>query len=208
MLSLDNILHEGSCIFDVVDSEILAFDEIIDDLFIDRPLSLDHTKEHDDEWNDEKEKAVEHWSQEKEVFVNEDRLLVVRYLHGHENKLLSQPDHSECVENVCREGSERPWHCNENSEEDDHWGMDRDLDGVTCILKLRRVDEYKYSSKHIEDDAVIDGSETTPEAWEGIVLFSRPKLIDSENVLDFLLLHMLLVEGTGNLVLLDDFQKH
>ena len=205
MLSLNHILHEGSCIFDVVDSEILAFYEVIDDFFIDRPLSLDHTKEHDDEGNDEKEKAVQHWSQEKEVFVNEDRLLVVRYLHGHENKLLSHTDHSECVENVCREGSEGTWHCNENSEEDDQCGVDCDLDGVTCVLKLRRVDEYKYPSKHIEDDAVIDGSETTPEAWESVVLFSWPKLIDSENVLDFLLLHMLLVEGSGDLVLADDF---
>ena len=204
MLSLNHILHEGSCIFDVVDSEILAFYEVIDDFFIDRPLSLDHAKEHDEEGNDEKEKAVQHCSQEKEVFVDEDRLLVVRYLHSHENELLSQPDHSECVENVCREWSVRTRHRNENSEEDDQCGVDCDLDGVTCILKLSRVDEYKYSSKHIEDDAVIDSSKASPEAWESIVLFSCPELIDSENVLDFLLLYMLLVEGSGDLVLADD----
>ena len=64
---------------------------------------IDDDTYNDEEGNDEKEKAVQHRSQEKEVFVDEDRLLVVRYLHSHENELLSQPDHSECVENVCRE---------------------------------------------------------------------------------------------------------
>ena len=62
MLSLYDVFHEGSCIFDVVDSEILPFYEVIDDLFIDWPLSLDHAKEHDEQCNDEKEKAVQYCS--------------------------------------------------------------------------------------------------------------------------------------------------
>ena len=56
--------------------------------------------------------------------------------------------------------------------------MDRNLNGMTCILKLWRVDEDKVATKDIEDDAMIHGKEASFETGESVILLVWPDGID------------------------------
>ena len=56
--------------------------------------------------------------------------------------------------------------------------MDRNLNGMTCILKLWRVDEDKVATKDIEDDAMIHGKEASFETGESVILLVWPDRID------------------------------
>jgi hypothetical protein len=81
-------------------------------------------------------------------------------------------------------------------KEDGHQRMERDrqLHVIEVCPFLDRVDRDKYHCEQIEDYTMIDRTYAALERAKCEEFLGRPDFIDTKAVLDFFLLHCLLVE--------------
>lgn len=100
LLSREEIDNESPCIFNVVYGQVLSLSQLENDIFVKAPLLLSDEHKQEPAKDEEPEEARQEDRQQKEVLVNEDRLLVALDFHVHHYVLREEGDHAENVEQV------------------------------------------------------------------------------------------------------------
>ena len=87
-------------------------------------------------------------------------------------------------------------------KEDSHKDVHRDNYShiVKVSIRLQGIDTDEDDSKYVVDDTMIDRSDTALKGAEGEEFLSGPDLINAIRILNFFLLHSLLVELCRDLV--------
>ena len=125
LLSVD-VFNELSGLLDVVDGKVLAFHQQLNRLFGDGPLRFDNYGDTDPGKDEEPAECVQDQSQDKEVLVNEDGLLVLVDLAVHDNHHLSEANRGEDGHDIGRERPVRPIGDHNQAVDDAQNGVDRD----------------------------------------------------------------------------------